>query len=74
MITVLGKLCDTKKYLGRIGYNVLAQTKGWTPLQNLEWLKEAVARGDSFLIVSTTASGFFADELLELVRLLGVTI
>ena len=46
MLTVLGKLRDTERYLGLPGYNVLANIQHWTPEINQRWLMEAVARGD----------------------------
>lgn len=67
MITVLGKLKDTKKYC-QDGYNVLISAPDWTPEKNLEWLRTAWEHGDDFLIVSHSATGQFAKELQWLVR------
>ena len=68
MITVLGKLADTQKYIGLDGYNVLSFTPDWTPDKNYKWLDAAIARGDQFLIVSSEWSGWFAEELKYLMK------
>lgn len=70
IITVLGKLKDTKEYIGKDGYNVLAESDGWTQRLNAEWLLEAVKRGDKFLIVSTELTGMFEKEVYRLVILM----
>jgi len=73
MITVLGKLEDTEAFVGVSGYNVLqANTSDWTLEFNADWLREAVHRKDSFLLVSTRATGQYANELRQLVNLLVV--
>jgi len=68
MITVLGKLSDTQRYIGLDGYNVLPFTPDWTPDKNREWLDAALARGDQFLLVSQDWSGQFAEELKYLME------
>jgi hypothetical protein len=68
MITVLGKLSDTLKYLGESGYNVLPPSPDWTPGANRQWLQSAIERGDAFLIFSHDISGQFAEELWYLIR------
>ncbi len=71
MITVIGKLEACKKYIGKCGYNVLPESEGWTPEINLEWIQEAVQRGDDFLILSTkSVSGFFEKEVNFLLRII----
>jgi hypothetical protein len=70
MITVLGKLADTQKYLGKTGYNVLAKCADWSPSVNERWLRQAVARGDQFLLVSIDCSGQYRKELELLLNLL----
>ena len=73
MITVIGKLSDTKKYIGKPGYNVLEKSADWTFEFNAKWIAEAVERGDDILIVSTSnVSGWFREELFELFRLLSL--
>jgi len=71
MITVIGKLVDTAKYVGMKDLNVLCEFAGWTPEFNREWLKCAVERGDEILIVSAqNVSGQFRQELVDLVEIL----
>jgi len=70
MITVLGKLADTEKYIGKSGYSVYAKCPDWTPTKNFYWLVDAVARGDDFLIVSRDATGQFRQELQDLLDIL----
>jgi len=68
MITVLGKLADTQRYIGLDGYNVLPFMPDWAPDKNWKWLDAAIARGDQFLIVSPEWSGQFAKELKYLMK------
>ena len=63
MITVLGKLKDTLKYIGVDGYNVLPDSPDWTLGKNRQWLLKAIGRGDHFLLVSLEVSGQYATEL-----------
>ena len=68
MITVLGKLADTQKYIGLDGYNVLPMLPDWTPEKNRAWLHAAIQRGDDFLIIGRDISGEFAKEICYLLH------
>jgi hypothetical protein len=63
LTTVLGKLKDTAPYVGREGYNVYPESDDWTPENVRVWLREAVARGDAFLLVSADFTGDYAREV-----------
>jgi len=70
MITVLGKLLDTVKYLDLPGYNVLALQNQWTVAINRSWIKAAFDRGDDFLFVSREATGVYRQEFAFLYGLM----
>ena len=61
--TVLGKLTDTAPYVGQPGFNVYPKFDDWTPEKGRAWLREAVARGDKFLLVSTDFTGAYLQEI-----------
>lgn len=69
MLTVLGKLKDTQHIILNDETNVFDRTVDWSPKKNEEWLRRAVERGDSFLLLGK-ASGYYATELRQLVELL----
>ncbi len=72
LITVLGKLDDTQKYIGRAGFNVLGYCEDWTPEMNQRFIDEAINRGDELLFVSYETSGQYRNELIQIIeRLLG---
>lgn len=70
MITVLGKLADTKHFSGQRGYNVSVKFLDWTPEKGKQWIREAFDRGDLFLLVSAELTGVYADEVRLLVELM----
>jgi hypothetical protein len=61
--TILGKLTDTAPYIDQPGYNVYPESDDWTPDKGRAWLREAVARGDEFLLVSTEFTGAYLQEI-----------
>ena len=63
MITILGKLADTKHWIGRTGFNVQYATDAWTPEMGRRWLDEAIARGDEFVLVSDELTGWYRREV-----------
>lgn len=63
MITILGKLADTKHWIGRNGFNAQCATDAWTPEIGRSWLDEAIARGDEFALVSDELTGVYRMEV-----------
>lgn len=66
MITVIGKTADVAPYNGRPGFNVL-DCDEYTPERNIEWLREALVRGDQILFATTQdITGIYRTELIWL--------
>lgn len=54
-ITIIGSLQDAAKFKGRKGFNVLEEAlegKKWTRQKNIQWLDQAIERGDEFWVVT----------------------
>lgn len=70
MITVIGKWRDIRHYIGRDGYNVFPGSPNATKDDLYEWLVEAHARKDMFLLVSDDLSDVYKEEVEILIELM----
>jgi hypothetical protein len=67
MITVIGKLEDTKTYAHRSGYHVLPKMTNWTPQIQERFIQRGFESGSDFLLLAPIkASGQYRAEIVEL--------
>lgn len=66
MITVIGKLKDTKQYTGRDGFCVLANRPNWSEEMQAQFIETAMREGHALLFVSWQADGQYRNELVQI--------
>lgn len=73
MITVIGKLQDVLPYRGLAGYNTFLPLV-YDHAENIQWLLQAIDRGDWIMAVSENISGVYSEEYSILAQAMGCEI